>query len=178
MAHPILWLTLLFSLSVNYGGPIAAAQGAKERGPTPAGLTLVEAIDQAIARNRELAVARSEAAVSRGRLQQARIYPHNPELILEGEAGRGTGRENPALGGNEKRDIWGGRIGIGQVVEIRGQRGLRTRLAEIETARAEWEVRDTEREVVTATMRAFSDLLLAQERVALTRELMGLITRL
>jgi len=178
MAHPVLWLTLLFFLSVNYGGPIAAAQGAKEQGPTPAGLTLVEAIAQALARNRELAVARSEAAVSRGRLQQARIYPHNPELILEGEAGRGTGRENPALGGGEKRDIWGGRVGIGQVVEIRGQRGLRTRLAEIETARAEWGVRDTERDVVAATMRAFSDLLLAQERVALTRELTGLITQL
>ena len=178
MVHPILWLTLLFFLLVNYGGPIAAAQGAKDRGPTPAGLTLVEAIGQALARNRALAVARSEAAVSRGRLQQARIYPHNPELILEGEAGRAKGRENPALGGDEKRDIWGGRVGIGQVVEIRGQRGLRTRLAEIETTRAEWEVRDTEREVVAATMRAFSDLLLAQERVALTGELLGLITQL
>jgi cobalt-zinc-cadmium efflux system outer membrane protein len=39
-------------------------------------------------------------------------------------------------------------------------------------------VQDTEREVVAGTMRAFSDLLLAQERVALTRELMGLITQL
>jgi cobalt-zinc-cadmium efflux system outer membrane protein len=89
----------------------------------------------------------------------------------------GTGRES-GPGGNEKRDIWAGRIGIGQVVEVRGQRGLRTRLAESDTARAEWEVRDTEREVVAATMRAFSDLLLAQERLALTREVVNLATQL
>jgi cobalt-zinc-cadmium efflux system outer membrane protein len=178
MTHTILWFTLLFFLSLGFGSPSAAAQGAKGQGPIAAGLTLVEAIERALVHNRGLAVVRSEAEVSRGRLQQARIYPHNPELIIEGDSGRGTGRENPALGGNEKRDIWGGRVGIGQVVEIRGQRALRTRLAEFETVRADWEVRDTEREVVAATMRAFSDLLLAQERVALTRELMDLITQL
>jgi cobalt-zinc-cadmium efflux system outer membrane protein len=175
--HHILSIILLACLFM--GG--AAVAGAQQPAPRPApqiSLTLGEAITQALARNRDLAVARSEASVSRGRLQQARTYPHNPELILEGEAGQGTGRENPALGGNEKRDIWAGRVGIGQVVEVRGQRGMRTRLAEIEAARADWEVRDTERAVVAATMRAFSDLLLVQERVALTRELMGLITQL
>ena len=179
MTHPILSLILFFCLSVGYNISSVAAQMMKESGPMPpTGLTLAEAIAQALARNRDLAVARSEASVSRGRLQQARIYPHNPELILEGEAGQGTGRENPAPGGNEKRDIWAGRVGIGQVVEVRGQRGLRTRLAESETARADWEVQDTERAVIAATMRAFSDLFLAQERVALTRELLGLITQL
>ena len=179
MTYRILSLFLFFYLSVGWDLSSVAAQMMKESKAMPtAGLTLTEAITQALARNRDLAVARSEASVSRGRLQQARTYPHNPELILEGEAGRGTGRENLVPGGSEKRDLWGGRVGIGQVVEVRGQRGLRTRLAEIDTARAEWEVRDTEREVIAATMRAFSDLLLAQERLALTREVVDLVTQL
>jgi cobalt-zinc-cadmium efflux system outer membrane protein len=169
--------TILVACLLMEGAAVAGEQQAARRLGPQTGLALNEAITQALDRNRDLAVARSEASVSQGRLQQARTYPHNPDLILEGEAGRGTGRES-GPGGNEKRDIWGGRVGIGQVVEVRGQRGMRTRLAEIEAARADWEVRDTERAVVAATMRAFSDLLLAQERVALTRELMGLITQL
>ena len=167
--HYVLSSILVVCLLME-GAAVAGEQQAAPRLGPQTGLTLDEAITQALARNRDLAVARSEASVSRGRLQQARTYPHNPELILEGEAGRGTRKGEAVLGGSERRDIWGGRVGIGQVVEVRGQRGLRTRLAEIETARAEWEVRDTEREVVAATMRAFSDLLLAQERLALTRE--------
>jgi cobalt-zinc-cadmium efflux system outer membrane protein len=171
--------TILVAGLLMEGAAVAGEQQAAPRLAGPqTGLTLNEAITQALARNRDLAVARSEASVSRGRLQQARTYPHNPELILEGEAGQGTGRENPVLGGSERRDIWGGRVGIGQVVEVRGQRGLRTRLAEIDTTRAEWEVRDTEREVIAATMRTFSDLLLAQERLALTREVVNLATQL
>jgi len=175
--HYILSTILVVCLLME-GAAVAGEQQAAPRLGPQTGLTLNEAITQALARNRDLAVARSEASVSRGRLQQARTYPYNPELILEGEAGRGTGRENLELGGSEKRDLWGGRVGIGQVVEVRGQRGLRTRLAEIDTTRAEWEVRDTEREVTAATMRAFSDLLLAQERLALTREVVNLATQL
>jgi outer membrane protein, heavy metal efflux system len=179
MTYCILSLFLFLYLSVGWDLSSVAAQMMKESETMPtAGLTLNEAITQARTRNHELAVACSEASVSRGRLQQARTYPYNPELILEGEAGRGAGRENLESGASEKRDLWGGRVGIGQVVEVRGQRGLRTRLAEIDMARAEWEVRDTERGVIAATMRAFSDLLLAQERLALTREVVNLATQL
>ena len=42
-------------------------------------LTLSEAVQQALSRNRDLAVTRREIDVSRGRLQQARRYPFNPE---------------------------------------------------------------------------------------------------
>ena len=150
----------------------AAVAGAQQPAPQTS-LTFAEAITQGLARNRDLAVARFGVEVNRGKLQQARLYPFNPELLLDGDIGRGTLRDN----GSEK-SLAGGRIGFSQVLEVRGQRGLRTRVAELETVRAGWEVRDTEREVVAATMRAFSDLLLAQERLVLTREVVNLATQL
>ena len=165
---------VFFSLCIGWSGP-GWAQTVQESNPgAESGLTLSGAIQEALSRNRDLAVARTELEISRGKLRQARIYPHNPELILEGDAGQGTGREDSA----DRRGLWGARIGLGQVLEIRGQRGLRSRAAESDTARAEWEVQETEREVVSATMRAFSEVLIVQERLALTREMLDLFSRL
>jgi outer membrane protein, heavy metal efflux system len=165
---------VLFSLCWGWDGSVGA-QTVQESNPgAGSGLTLTGAIQEALARNRDLAVVQTELEISRGRLRQARTYPHNPELILEGDAGRGTGREDSS----DRRGLWGTRIGLGQVVEIRGQQGFRSQVAESDTARTEWEVQEAEREVVSATMRAFSELLIAQERLALTREMLDLFTRL
>jgi len=165
--------TILVVCLLMEGAAVAGAQQPASQPAPQTRLTLAEAITQGLARNRDLAVARFGVEVNRGKLQQARLYPFNPELLLDGDIGRGTLRDN----GSEK-SLAGGRIGLSQVLEVRGQRGLRTRVAELETVRAEWEVRDTEREVVAATMRAFSDLLLAQERLVLTREVVNLATQL
>ena len=164
----------LFSLCWGWDGTSRAQMNQGSDPGAGSGLTLSGAIQEALARNRDLAVARTELEISRGRLRQARIYPHNPELILEGDAGRGRGREDSA----DRRGLWGTRIGLGQVLEIRGQRGLRSRVAESDAARAEWEVQETERDVVSATMRAFSEVLIAQERLALAREMLDLFSRL
>lgn len=139
------------------------------RASSPAPLTLDEAIRQALDRNRELVVARREVDVTRGRLLQARRYPFNPELSVEGSGGQARGREE-----RERRTVGGGRAGLSQVIEIRGQRGLRIQGAEADLGRAEWALRDREREVMAATTRAFVDLLNAQERLALARELLDL----
>lgn len=165
--------TILVVCLLMEGAAVAGAQQPASQPAPQTSLTLAEAITQGLARNRDLAVARFGVEVNRGKLQQARLYPFNPELLLDGDIGRGTLRDN----GSEK-SLAGGRIGLSQVLEVRGQRGLRTRVAELETVRAEWEVRDTEREVVAATMKAFSDLLLAQERLVLTREVVNLATQL
>lgn len=170
MAQAILSLILVICLSVTYGGSSAIAQTMKESSQAPfTALTLSEAIARALVHNLDLSVSRSEADISRGKLEQARRYPFNPELTIEGEFGKGTAREGP-----EERSLRGGRIGLSQVVEIRGQRGLRTRAAEVEMKRAEWEIRDTERQIVSETMKAFGDLLAAQERLALARETLDL----
>ncbi len=136
-------------------------------------LTLPEAVQQALARNRDVNVTRRDVDVSRGKLVQARRYPFNPELAVEGEGGRGVGREQP-----DRRGIGGGKIGLSQVVEIRGQRGLRVLGAEADLSRATAAVRETEREVIAATAKTFGDLLVAQERVELARQAQALATRL
>jgi cobalt-zinc-cadmium efflux system outer membrane protein len=147
---------------------------AQPAAPQPeARITLAEAIAQAVARNRDIAVSRRDVDITLGRLQQARRYPFNPELGVEGEAGRGVGREE-----SDRRGVGGGKVGLSQVVEIRGQRGLRDRAAESEVARAEWSARDTERDVVAQTMAAFSELLVAQERLGLVRQALTLATGL
>lgn len=152
--------------------PRAAAQ-VQTPGPPAMQITLAEALEQALARNRDLAVSRRDVDVSRGRLRQARRYPFNPELVVEGEGGRTVGRED-----GERLGVGGGKIGLSQVIEVRGQRGLRIRAAASEVSRAEWGSRETEREVVADTTRAFGDLLLAQERVGLAREASTLATGL
>ena len=148
----------------------AAAQG---QGSQPLGveLRLTEAVDQALLRNRDLLVKRREIDIARGRLEQARRYPFNPELNLQGDVGQGTGRVEPG-----DRRTGGGNVSLTQVVEVRGQRGLRIQAAEADVAKSEWAARDGERELRAATIRAFSDLLVAQERVELARQSLDLVT--
>ena len=153
--------------------PVAGAFAQTAPATPEVQLTLSEAVQQALSRNRDLAVTRREIDVSRGRLQQARRYPFNPELAIEGEGGRGVGREQP-----DRRGIGGGKLGLSQVVEIRGQRGLRVRAAESDLTRTEWAVRSAEREVIAETTKAFGELMVAQERLALSREALGLATGL
>lgn len=169
--RPIL-LVLLVCLAVTAVRPAAAQPAAPAS--TSAPLTLAQALELALARNRDLMVSRRDLEVSRGRLRQARTYPLNPELIVDGDAGRAKGRGDD----NDRRGVGGGSIGISQAIEIRGQRGLRERGAESEVARSEWLLRDGERQVVADTTRAFGDLLVAQERLGLAQDAVALATRL
>ena len=148
---------------------VRVASGQESRVSARAALSLDEATRLARERNRELIVARREVDVIRGRVLQARRYPFNPELSVEGSGGQARGREE-----RDRRSVGGGRAGLSQVIEIRGQRGLRIQGAEADLGRAEWALRDREREVMAATTRAFADLLNAQERLALARELLDL----
>ncbi len=134
-------------------------------------LTLEQALEEALARNPVLAVERNEVGIASGTLRQARIYPLNPELELEGGAGRGRSIDE----GNH-RDINSKSVGLSQTIWLRGQRGLRVRSAEAGLARADASVRDTERQVIGDVLRAFSDMLVDQERVALAREIVSLTT--
>ena len=152
---------------------LAAAQPPASPAPPEVQITLAEAIAQAQARNRDLAVTRRDIDIAKGRLQQASRYPHNPELNVEGGGGQGVGRQESLTLG-----VGGGRIGVSQVIEVQGQRGLRVRGAEADVSRSEWSVRDREREVVAETTRVFSELLLAQERLALARQALALATSL
>ncbi len=165
--------TLTASLLGTMWITVAAAQLPRSVSPSAVQITLTEAIEQALARNRDLTVSRRDIEISHGKLRQARRYPFNPELGIEGEAGRGVGREEP-----DRRGVGGGKLGLSQVLEIRGQRGIRVRGAGADLARAEWATQDAEREVIAETTKTFGELLVAHERLALAREALALATSL
>ncbi len=138
---------------------------------TEAVLTLDQALSEALARNPSLVVERNEIDIATGALRQARLYPFNPELELEGAAGRGRAVEQ-----NERRGTNGIGVGLSQTIWLRGQRGFRIRGAEAGLNRAAALVQNVEREVVGDVLRAFSEVLIAQQRVALARDVVALAT--
>ncbi len=132
-------------------------------------LTLDQALAEALARNPVLAVERNEVDIAAGALQQARVFPFNPELEIEGSIGRGRSRES-----DERRGTDGKGIGLSQTIPLRGQWGLRIQAAEAGLGRATHLVQDAERNVVGDVLRAFSELGVGQQRVALAREIVAL----
>ena len=136
------------------------------------GLTLEQALTEALAQNPALAVERHEIGIAAGTLRQERLYPFNPELELQGAAGQGRGRG----GDNERRGLNGQGIGFSQTIWLRGQRGFRIQAAAAGVDRAAAGVQNAEREVIGETLQTFGEILVAQERVALARDLVALAT--
>ncbi len=133
-------------------------------------LTLDQALKEALARNPTLSVERTSVGIARGALRQARVYPFNPELELEGFAGRSSLDEGGSEGINGKG------VGLSQVFLLRGQRGLGVQVAEAGLDRTEALVKDAERQVIGDVLLAFSNVLVGQERVALAQEVVALAT--
>lgn len=132
-------------------------------------LTLAEAIRLALAHNHGLAVERHGMEVAGGEVTKAQIYPHNPELEV-----------SPALGGDRHpsdsslKFAYGAQVGVSQVVELKGQGPIRLRRAKALADQASWQVRDAERSVRAQALRAFSAVLLAQQRARLAGETVDL----
>ncbi len=161
------WLAGLTVTLVIVG--VKRAPGAQEG----EAVTLQQALSEALARNPILVVERNEIDIAAGVLRQARVYPFNPELEVEGSIGQGTSRgEEPQI----RRGTDGRGIGVSQTIWLRGQWGLRIRSAEAGLDRATGGVRDVERQVIGDVLRTFGDVLVGQERVALAREIVALAT--
>lgn len=132
-------------------------------------LTLAEAIRLALAHNHGLAVERHGMEVAGGEVTKAQIYPHNPELEV-----------SPALGGDlhpsdsRLKFAYDAQVGVSQVVELKGQGAIRLRRAKALADQASWQVRDAERSVRVQALRAFSAVLLAQQRARLAGETVDL----
>jgi len=133
-------------------------------------LTLEAALEHALQNSLELQVIRTELGVARGVLTQAQTYPFNPALELEGNGGRARPVDGPV----EHRTVGGFSVGLSQVVEIKGQRGIRTDIATANLTQTEWEIRDAERRVLANVMGAFAKLLEAQELLELSEETVAL----
>jgi len=161
----------LLAFAVSLGTAILLSVPLPLFAQTEVGVTFDRAITEALARNPALAVERNEIDIVAGTLRQARVFPFNPELELEGSVGRGRSRD-----GEERRGIDSKGIGLSQTIPLRGQWGLQIRSAEAGLDRAKWLVSDAERQIIGDVLRTFGELLVGQQRVALARELVALAT--
>lgn len=140
------------------------------RAEPPERLSLGEVLDLALRDNPQLQVVRRDLDMARGELTQARLYPFNPILEVGGNEGRSRSKAPP----QEQRNVRGVAIGFSQVIELRGQRALRTDIAAANLTQMEWVIRDTERRILADVMRLFGELLVAQARLELADEAMAL----
>ena len=132
-------------------------------------LSLGGAIALALKKSPELAVERRQIDVAKGQLTKARVYPLNPELEVNPAYGFGRPRDGDKTVGTNAFDV-----AISQTVQIKGQWGLRIEKAAADLDRTGWTVGDAERRIRAEVSRAFTDVLIAQERVKFFGEIVAL----
>lgn len=132
---------------------------AKTSGP----MTLRRALALALERSPELASFSWEVRVREGQAQQAGLRP-NPEL--EGEL-----EEFAGSGDLKSFDTSESTLLLAQTFETAGKRGKRRTAAERGTEVAGWEYEAARLRVYASVVKAFTGVLAAQERVAVTEEL-------
>ena len=132
-------------------------------------LTLKEAISLALAHNPALEVERRGIDIAGGEVSKAQIYPHNPELEVSPAIG---GDRHPPDGGLEF--AYDAQVGVSQTVELKGQGAIRLQRARALADQARWKLRDAERRVRAQVLRAFGNVLLAQQRTRLAGEIVDL----
>jgi cobalt-zinc-cadmium efflux system outer membrane protein len=146
---------------------LAGTASSQPKSPEPRGdIALRDALSLALQHNPELAAFSIDVRVAEARTLQAGLRP-NPEIAIEMEnfAGSGTLR---SFDGAETT------IQIGQLIELGGKRPKRARVASLEGELAGWDYEAKRADVLTETSKSFVDVLAAQERLALTRELLRL----
>lgn len=159
-------ITLLIAIA-NSTVNLAGAASSPAKPPEPTGdIVLRDALSLALQYNPELAAFSIEVRVAEARTLQAGLRP-NPEvnIAVEHFAGSGTLR---SFDGAETT------IQIGQLIELGGKRPKRARVASLERDLAGWDYEAKRADVLAETSKSFVDVLAAQERVALTQELLHL----
>jgi cobalt-zinc-cadmium efflux system outer membrane protein len=147
---------------LTYGFLCIAAVAQAQTTESPAGeLTLKQAIAAALAGNPELRVGEFELRASEGRMQQAGLRP-NPELALELENFAGSGETSGT-------DVLETTLTLSQVVELGRKRERRQHVASYghEALTLEREIRQLD--VLAEVTRRYLDVVLAQERLALSQ---------
>jgi cobalt-zinc-cadmium efflux system outer membrane protein len=139
-----------------------AAAAPPSAGPTGI-LSLHEALALALERSPELAAFSWDVRTREAQALQAGLRP-NPELGLEVENFGGSG-ETSSFDGSETT------LALGQLLETAGKRSKRRRAADLNAAVAGWEYEAARLEVFAAVVQAFSAVSAAQQRVALSAQL-------
>lgn len=152
---------MLACLPHSVGAQSDASQGSRQRGDTLS-LSIESARELALRQNAELVVARYDIEIARGQLRQAGTIQSNPTFDV---LASGKGGARPELG-------------VGQTLEIAGQRGLRKRSARQELTRASLTTSNVARLTISDVERAFYELFTADRRAELAREVFALNERL
>lgn len=144
-------------------GSVPAAGGEE------ATLSLEEAVGLALRNSPELAVERRQIDVAKGAFTKARVYPLNPEIQVKPAVGSAKPRDlDKHLGTNAVEVV------VSQTLQIKGQRGLRIEKATAQLDQTGWTVSDAERRIRADVIRAWGDVLIAQERVKFFGEIVAL----
>lgn len=144
-------------------GPVRIAGGEE------ATLSLEEAVDLALRNSPELAVERRQINVAKGAFTKARVYPLNPELEVKPAVGSAKPRNLDKRVGTNAFEV-----AVSQTLQTKGQWGLRIEKATVELDRTGWTVSDAERRIRADVIRAWGDVLIAQERVKFFGEIVAL----
>lgn len=129
-------------------------------------ITLRDAVAHALLNNPKLKAFSLEVRAAEARKLQAGLLP-NPEIDLEVEE----------FGGTDERygfDASETSIKIGQLIELADKRSKRTHLADIEKDLAELDFKSKRLDVISDVAGAFIDVLAAQEKLDLSKELVDL----
>ncbi len=199
--HRFFWLALncaiLSGCSVFLGAPyesrlpsnaakMPAASDPADAGGDPAELheevmsepiTLGRAIQLSLNKNPGLAAAHTEIGAREAEALQAGLLP-NPELEAELEDIYG-GVNGPAMEEQDLSDLNGaeGTVVLSQLIELGGKRKKRRSVAEKQADIAVWEFETQRYELIGEVHRVFVELLAAQERASLARELYEVASR-
>jgi len=127
-------------------------------------LTLRAALALALLRSPDLAAFSWSIRVQEAEALQAGLLP-NPEIGVEAENFAGSGEYS----GYDSAETT---IFLGQLVELGGKRGKRRRVAELERDLSGWDYEIRRLDVFTSVTQTFVDVLEAQQRFALAKELL------
>ncbi len=147
---------------------VPAPPGPDARSPKEpdAVLTLHQALELALARSPDLSAAAHGVQAMEAEMRQAGAWP-NPELAIDAEE---FGGADERQGYNAaKTTVW-----LSQTVELGDQRGRRRRVALWEARRIGWDYEATRLNVLTLTKKAFVDVLVAQEQLALAEFMLAM----
>lgn len=157
--------------SILDGGSTARpAAGGENAAPTGAVITLDQAIRHVLANSPDLAAAAEEVRAKEGDARQAALWP-NPELIGEAENFGGTG-EKKSFETTEYT------VSLAQPLDVSGKIKRRATAADYERLLAGWDYETKRLDLITSTRKAYAELVAAQRKVELTKELARLADEL
>ena len=149
------------------GGEVSSSTSTSESVQTvPDQLTMASALALALEKNPSISAFSAEIRGKDAAALQAGLLP-NPELGVEMENFGGKD-DLQGLEGAETT------IAFSQLVELGGKRGGRKTVADLNKSLAEWDYQSKKLDVLAATAKAFIEVLIAQEQVALNAELLKL----